>query len=311
MSNDNNELLNTDEILLEMTNLLEENNQNNICTICLDPNDDTSIKLDCGCNNKFHLKCVKLMETSDIKKCPLCNKKIFKNNTRNNNCININCINVTCECLLFLLYVLLLFFYMITIVATLTNGIRVLFGNNHNVNPCDNYYKKCDYYPTIGILTNNTINQKYYDFKIKYELSSSYSYGLNYEKSCINLESHEYDSLEETLKISKMSIGTKKKIYIPYNDKMNCSLENIGYEPNILKLNMISSLNFILLWIIPLIMHLKKKLERNQINIIKYFLHPFIKYLLYFVISITFLLSPFILYYIIKLGLIRITEEIK
>ena len=105
---------------------------------------------------------------------------------------------------------------------------------------CDNKYMRCKYYQVKAILFNNTINEKFNNFNIKYELESSYRYIDGFEnKTCVNLESHEFLTYQEVLTVSKKSIGIEKNIYIPFNNKNNCKLHYKFYNPKKFILNVL------------------------------------------------------------------------
>ena len=54
------------------------------CPICLEENNNSSKKLKCGCNNFFHINCIKTLKDSNINNCPICRREIFKDKTYSN-----------------------------------------------------------------------------------------------------------------------------------------------------------------------------------------------------------------------------------
>ncbi len=73
------------------TNTNTNNNEqceNNLCSMCVKDNNHTSLKLDCGCDNKYHLKCIfEEIINNELTECFFCKKKIFTddNTIKNNN----------------------------------------------------------------------------------------------------------------------------------------------------------------------------------------------------------------------------------
>ncbi len=64
---------------------LENNlNEYDFCLICLEKNNNKSFKLYCGCNDKYHIKCVlDEMKNYKLTNCPFCDKNIYKNTYAN------------------------------------------------------------------------------------------------------------------------------------------------------------------------------------------------------------------------------------
>jgi hypothetical protein len=310
-NNDENEnLLDENENLLEMTNLLDETenlidlennqNENNLCSICLEEHNNTSLKLECGCNNKFHLECINEMKKNNLKKCPLCKKNIFNNMSNNNNTfLNelINGINEPYKSIVVIILTTIGIIYFCAYIYSIFYPIRLIFVPS-TFNYCDNIYKKCEYYPTLGILTNNTIVEKIIDFDVKYELYSSYSYSYkNFNKTCLNLESHEYNSFEEINIIYKESIGMKKTIYIPYDDKKECKLYYHWFNENIFRFYFFSDLSSFILIVLLFSLCFKPIIENPNthsfIKIILMFIHSC--NMICYIISLTCLIYYFIL----------------
>jgi hypothetical protein len=282
---------------IELVNINSENIQTNqdICSICLEQNGNTSIELKCKCGNKFHSNCVKELQKHNIKKCPLCKKNISGENIVE----NINYIHGCFTTILFLFACV----YMIIIIQTyIINPFNYIFAPSE-LKYCDNLYNKCEYYPVKAFLFNNTINEQFNNFDIKYELVSSYKY-IDYDtkqnKTCINLESHEFVTYIEVLKVSKKSIGIEKNIYVPFdNNKKQCKLSYKFYNPVKFILNVITLLNFI--WIIPMVISFTMiitfvELDENIQNVNKY-IKGLIIILHFIVMTIHFILQFIYAYY--------------
>lgn len=195
------------------------------CSICLEELDNSCLKLDCGCKNKFHAKCIDEIKKNKINKCPLCKNKIFKDN---NNSVENNKLKL-------LEFVILVFFsiYLYTIIYCIISSMSLIMYPSE-LKYCDNHYKKCEYYQTSGILINNTIVEEFTNFDITYKLSSSFEYKLIHEnttKICNELETHYYDTYDSIVKISQKSIGMEKQIFVPYDTKKECRLTYKFYNP--------------------------------------------------------------------------------
>lgn len=296
------ELINYELINCEKVNNTNENKD--YCSICLEMNNNTSIELKCKCGNKFHSNCVKNLKKHNIKICPLCKKNIYDTanyNTDNNYNDLINGIEVFIKIIFFLFVGIYFFSFMIIFII---NPVKYIIFPSE-LKYCDNIYYKCEYYHTRAILKNNTINELYRDFNIKYQLLSSYEY-FDYKTkkntTCVNLESHEFIGLQEALKISQKSIGTEKDIFVPFNNNTNksCKLSYKFYDSIKFILNALTLLNFI--WLIPIGISfsiMKNYIEPDEYiqNINKY-LKKLIIILNFLVMSIHFILQYAYVYYI-------------
>ena len=278
-----------------------DNNNNNkknedICSICLENNDNSSLELKCKCGNKFHKKCIDDLNRFNIKKCPLCNKKLY-------NRISEEVVLTDNPCLRFLFVILVSIYFLIYFTNVFVFPLRFLFYPSE-LKYCDNIYKKCEYYLTDGILVNNTINEKFFDFDVKYELVSSYQYKLgSVKKTCVNLESHDFVSLSNALEVSTRSIGLEKQIFISYdNDREDCKTNYKWYNPLKFKVNALSIINgisFVLSFIVSVIRYeiMYESIYYHFSNLVKI---PaiIIGYLIYtIVISINLLSSLLFVYY--------------
>ena len=108
----------------------------------------------------------------------------------------------------------------------------VKLANPSEFKYCDNYYLKCEYVKTSGKLYYNKIEKSYSDFNIQYKLLSSYVYNIGeLNHTCINLESHIYDTYNEAYDVSNESIGTTKNFYYSNNDFNDCKLHYELYDP--------------------------------------------------------------------------------
>ena len=225
---------------LDTKNNIDQDN----CSICLEKNNNTSIKLECGCNNKYHIKCINELKKHKFKKCPLCLKKISTNEVNEEND------NIFIVFLKFILFILGCIYIINWFSISIIHPLSYIF-NPSELKYCDNLYKKCEYYPVKAILFNNTINEKFNNFDIKYELKSSYEYYNGFENNiCVDLELHEFKTYQEVLILSKKSIGIEKYIYVRFDEKNNCKLHYKFYNPIKFILNVLVLLNII--WYIPL-----------------------------------------------------------
>lgn len=277
----------------------KSNNNKDDCSICLEPNDSTSVELECGCGNKFHINCAKILKKNKIKKCPICQKKINDFNER----FNYHRESIT-KFIMFS-FILLIIPYGISCFYTFVINPICYILIPTELTYCDNIYYKCEYYPARVILFNNTINEKFNDFEIEYELLSSYEYidkKTKQNKTCINLESHKFTTYQKALEVSKKSIGMKKDIFIPLDNDKPCKLHYKFYNPKKFILNILTLLNFI--WLIPIsifvvIINYCRANENSQ-NINK-FLKILFAVLFHLVIFIHFVLELTYYYYMRKL----------
>lgn len=123
------------------------------------------------------------------------------------------------------------------------------------LNYCDDNYKKCDFYQTNSILINNTIIESYDNYNIKYKMLSSYKYFNGFEnKTCVNLEIHNYETYYNAKKVSELTIGTTKDIFVPIllNDN-SCKLNYQWKNNELYYISIFVRLNFIFK-LIPLIL---------------------------------------------------------
>lgn len=247
------QLLKNDDDLesnFELSNQIElictdEKKTQDCCSICLEANNNTSIELECGCRNKFHSNCIKELKKHNIKKCPLCQKNI---NNENDNEISDFFVGILVSICLLIIFAYVVTFFSIFFI----NPIKYIIAPSET-KYCDNIYYQCEYYPVKAVLINNTINENFYDFNIKYQLSSSYkyyNYKTNQSETCTNLESHEFITYPEADKVSKKSIGIEKNIFVPFDKKKSCKLHYKFYNPRKFILNALTLLNFI--WLLPL-----------------------------------------------------------
>lgn len=205
---------------IELTNLSDDFNCS-ICSICLIKNDSNSICLECGCVNKFHIKCVEILKKNKINNCPICKNNIKTNNYMTNK--NIESYRIFFNNIFNLMSV----FFIITNLTFFVVRVNDISKFKY----CVINQKKCEYLPAIGELYNNKINKKLNNFKVEYELLSSYNYTLDSKiYTCKDLETHVYNSYNEILYASKESIGLTKKIYHNKNYLDKCSLNLEWYN---------------------------------------------------------------------------------
>jgi hypothetical protein len=281
----------TNQIELIDTDKKNLNQNEDCCSICLEQNNITSIELDCGCKNKFHLGCIDELKKHKITKCPLCKKNINRNNNHDipNN-------------IFFLIYLLIVSIYMISFVSTtIINPVLYIFIPSE-LKYCDNKYYKCEYYSTKALLSNNTINENLNNFDIKYELLSSYEY-LDYKnnqtKTCFNLESHEFITYQEVIKVSKKTIGIEKDIFVPFDNKKSCKLNYKFYNPKKFVLNVLTIINLILMisLLIPITFVNIYIMEYGYIQNLNKYLYGLITIIFFIMILIHFLIQFSYCYY--------------
>jgi len=209
------------KIDIEGQNILKDKPTTSItCCICLENNDNTSIKLKCSCGIKIHSKCIKEMKKNKIIKCPICSDIVIKNNELNHPYLYS----------IFLIFIVPIYIAYVYIMAS---SILTIIFYPSNQKYCDNNYKICEYFYADGILVSNTIREKYENFNVKYYLSSSYNWIGNYKNgTCYDVETHIYDSYETALIIKEKSIGETKSIFVSYSNPANCKLKYEWYNPN-------------------------------------------------------------------------------
>lgn len=300
----------------ELTNTNQNSYREN-CSICLEKNDNTSVKLNCGCKNKFHSKCIEQLNNHNhLNKCPVCRKQI-KNKIKEND-VRYKIFYECKQIFLILLFAIFIMIYMSTLLLSLIiEPIMLIDDSIKGLNYCDNYYKKCDYYQAKGILINNTIIQKIeiHNFDLNYELLSSYQYfdtNNNQTFICKNVESHKFITYDEAKIISKKTIGLEKNIFVPFvnNGKNinidNCKLNYILYDPYNLKLNISVILN--LIWIVPtiFILYVLYILEHDDRQNINKYLKFTIKLFGILIIIIHIILQLLYLYYFIVSKFIKV-----
>lgn len=230
--------------LNDQINEVDMTNNINIsdCCICLNPNDTTSIQLDCGCNNKFHFNCVKEIKKNNTSKCPICRKNILADVKNNDVLLCVNCV---------IRFILVLFI----LILLFTTYIGFIFIFRLIVHPsefkyCDNHIKPCDYHKTVGTLYSNKIITKYDNFMVHYKLESSYNYNigkLNY--NCTNTQYKTYSSYDEIVVVSEKSLNSKNEIYYNIKNKNICKSKYKWYNPSYFNLNVLSITMICLLFI--------------------------------------------------------------
>lgn len=191
----------------------------------------------------------------------------IKTNTTHNT--KLNNIKKYFEKLCFALFVCLIILYIVCIIMNVCYLLVILIKKPTKMNYCHNKHKMCDYYSTEAILYNNTINEIFYDFEVKYKLESSYKYIIgNVNKTCDNLESYDFDSYDDALMFSKNSTGTIKNIYVPFDDTKKCKLSYMVYNPYFYTLQKITIYNCT--WLIPLIIfaYIKHYIDKQSCGLV-------------------------------------------
>lgn len=212
-----------EQIDIESQNILKDKVSSTTCCICLENNDETSVKLKCICRTKIHSACIEEMKKNNITKCPICYKNVITNDKYNfiiNHLFNI-----------MIIIILPIYFYY---VLSMLYGICTLIFYPSTNKYCDNNLVMCEYFQVDGILVSNVIEEKYDNFNVKYYLSSSYNWTANDlgYGTCYDMETHNYDSYETALIIKEKSIGEIKSIFISYSNPINCKVRYKWYNSN-------------------------------------------------------------------------------
>jgi hypothetical protein len=189
----------------------------------LENNDDISVKLKCRCGTKIHSKCFEEMKKNKMSKCPMCSDIVIKNHKP----------DVSKNFIFAIIMIIIVPIY-IPYILNMVYCIGSIIFYPSTIKYCDNNHKMCEYFPTDGILTINTIEEKYNNFDINYYLSSSYNWTINDFGGgiCYDLETHIYDSYETASIIKEKSIGETKSIFVSHSNPKNCKLDYKWYNPN-------------------------------------------------------------------------------
>lgn len=301
--NNNNNLIELIEITKEENKENEKNvknKENNLCSICLLENNKNSTKLDiCNCNQKYHPKCIDELKKK-YSKCPICKTKFTIEDDK----------LLFIDRLLLLLVVIItpfLFWYIISI----TFGLGKLIFYPSTLKYCDNKYVMCNYFKVSGTLVSNKVEEKYSNFNVKYLLKSSYNWTnteLNNDKykgktgTCMDLETHIYDSYDNAMIIKEKSIGTTKSIFVSFSNPLDCKLNYKWLDSNKLYffLSCIFSLITIPFCCILPIYENFYSLSQQPINLSKYVLIiTHLISMIFFIISI-FMVDYYVLYFFHK-----------
>lgn len=136
---------------------------------------------------------------------------------------------------------------------------------------CDDYFVKCDYYETTGIITNNTIieNINLNNFVLSYNIESTYNYNTN--NTCYLTNDYNTLSLYNAQIMATKTIGMVNNIYVSYKDNTKCVINcfsclEIVKEWNITKL--LNFLSFIIFIFLAIIYRLVKNLLNDQIKLV-------------------------------------------
>ncbi len=206
-----------------------EDQDHDICSICLENNDNTSIKLNCNCKYKYHRNCVKLMITHKKITCPICKKKIVETDNFDK--------------VPFCVKLFATVFSVIFIFSFYSNCIVFPFSLPKVLNYCDNNYKLCDYYKTTGLIINNTINENINNFNIKLSLINTYLYDDN--RICTAYDNNIFTSYYDIEMLAKKTIGKTNDIFVSYNNSEYCLNQYKWYNPYLFELYTIKLLNLI------------------------------------------------------------------
>ena len=238
--------------------------------------DDVENNIDSNSIKSNQIEMVEIIPTTESNNSSKNNSN--ENNSNENNSIKNDLINHIIPCILSMMCIIMMFGIFISVIVILD----VIFKPS-NLNYCDNNYKKCEYYQTDGLLVNNSLIEKYYNFNIEYVLVSSYEYipyshnynhrnNFSYEYICKNMEIHKFDSFDEAYKVSDKSLGTVKKIFVPYDNKITKCLTTFHfYNPRRFKLNIFAFVNIFILtfggiWLMAFYDFIKKSNNLTESN---------------------------------------------
>ena len=251
-----------EQIDIEAQNTLEHKSTTSTltCCICLENNDETSIKLKCRCGTKIHLKCIEEMKKNNITKCPMCSDIVIKKVQKEQSIIKkiINFIIAIFIITSFFTYIVELFYILPSV---------IFFPSERKY--CDNVYRKCEYFQVSGIIINNTINVKINDFIPQYNLISTYQYenrGLN--KTCVSEDFHTYSSYEDAQIVKKLTINTDKKIFVLNSDNLLCKDKYRYYNTEMIYSQILGTIYLFFLIMMCLFGKLYKHVKNNNTNII-------------------------------------------
>lgn len=251
-----------EQIDIEAQNILEDKPTTSTitCCICLENNDETSVKLKCRCGIKIHSKCFDEMKKNKIIKCPMCSDIVMKKVQKEQSIIKeiIDFIIAICMITTF-------FTYFVELLYILPNVI--FFPSERKY--CDNVYRKCEYFQVSGILINNTIDVRINDFIPQYNLISIYQYengGLN--KTCVSEDFHTYSSYEDVLIVEKLTINTDKKIFVSNSDNSSCKDKYKYYNTQMIYSQILGTVNLFFFILMGLFGELCERVKNNSTNII-------------------------------------------
>jgi hypothetical protein len=227
------------------------------CCICLQPNDATSIPLSCGCGNTFHSTCIDGLTSNRVTTCPLCRKKLKE----------VDLIPSEIQVVFGVVMVIMTIIIFTTFFCSLVKYIIIL-AYPSELNYCDDWIKPCDCHTVTSEVYRNTINTYYHDFKIQYELISSYTFSNG---TCNNLESHLYNTYEEAFMVSNMSLGREQPLYYCPNHQ-KCRLNYHWYNPAMCYVNYLSILLLLeylsmglLAWIVEFVVYIFTENDRTHL----------------------------------------------
>ncbi len=170
------------------------------------------------------------------------------------------------KCVKFIFGLFTLFYFTVMVFCVYIYPLS-FFAKPSILRYCDDIYYKCEYYPTVGILVNNTIDKNFIDWNIKYKLYSSYQYNIGLDtKTCKDSKPHEFESFENALEVSIRSIGMSEQIFISYNDEKDCMLDYRWYDPLSFKLNVFSIIFAISFVSVSVILLVEKIIVKDNFN---------------------------------------------
>mgnify|MGYP000572006261 CR=1 FL=1 len=206
----------------ENSNLINKNEEeykeeNDICIICRNINDNTSKTINDICEHKFHNKCVdEILEKCD--KCPVCRKPINKkNNTINEDIFKKYKFSVN---IIIFVYTFIVLYY----AKILTNPFVYTSNCDVSFNNCKSFYD-CEYYQTRGTIVNNTITTKITDNdKVNFIIQNEFKY---HDKYCKDIRTIKQDNKDNAIIIANNIIDTKYTLDV-LKDSDKCA----SYDPH-------------------------------------------------------------------------------
>lgn len=202
------------------------------CAVCMDDNGYTSIRLGCGCKQRYHLLCVCDMgRHKRFNQCPMCRHPILITAPIPPFAIKLPNIGYECYGLVrrvcYIFFVLVFIFYIIFMWVC----IWYLVLKPSEIKYCDTYVSKCEYFKTDGILVSNTIDAIQSDNTTKYYVTSYYNWTKGDDfYTCKDINHYVYDSYDQVQNTSTTSIGNEHTIFVDSSDYYVCKTHYHWYN---------------------------------------------------------------------------------